>query len=234
MQLAEADRQLTGRVKIDDALQGSERTACTLGHDSENKVPFVAAEQTTEVGLQHLECLAALPFTKNATEDLMITHTVLPMTLVSDGLSCFTAARALGALYDHEITDGGKASATNTNFRAVNTLLGKINTAFSGTCHTAKFAKYAYRYPAKVPFQVNRRYDLHSTLGSLLGALDGTAARPERGIRVTELHANRVLVWRVVRVHLARESIQPRLRSAPPSQPVARPCGLSLTAGLKS
>lgn len=188
MRLAEADRQLTGRVEIDDAYLGGERTGGTTGRGSENKVPFVAAVQTTEDGLPHLACLAALPFTKNAVEDFLATHTVLPMTLVSDGLNCFMVAKDLGASHDREITGGGKASASNAKFRAVNTLLSNVKTALSGTYHAVKFAKYAYRYLAEVQFRFNRRYDLRSILGGLIGGLVGASARPERGIRVAELH----------------------------------------------
>ena len=54
MRLAEVDRQLTGRVEIDDAYLGGERSGGKTGRGSENKVPFVAAVQTTEDGRPHL------------------------------------------------------------------------------------------------------------------------------------------------------------------------------------
>ena len=160
--MAEGERQLTGRVEIDDAYLGGERSGGKAGRGSENKVPFVLAVQTTEDGRPHLMCLGALRFTKNAVEDFLATHTVLPMTLVSDGLKCFTVARGLGASHDREVTGGGKASATNAKFRAVNTLLSNVKTALSGTYHAVKFAKYGYRYLAEVQFRFNRRYDLRN------------------------------------------------------------------------
>ena len=47
MRLREEGRQLDGRVEIDDAYLGGERTGGKVGRGSENKVPFVAAVQTT-------------------------------------------------------------------------------------------------------------------------------------------------------------------------------------------
>jgi transposase-like protein len=188
MRLAEADRQLTGRVEIDDAYLGGERSGGKAGRGSENKVPFVAAVQTTEAGMPHLACLSPRPFTKAALEQFFARSTVLPLTVVSDGLGCFTVASSLGAHHDREVTGGGKASVLNDKFRCVNTLIGNVKTALTGTYHAIKFAKYGYRYLAEVQFRFNRRYDMPAMLRKLLGALVATPRRPERGIRVAELH----------------------------------------------
>ena len=188
MRLAEDDRQLTGRVEIDDAYLGGERSGGKSGRGSENKVPFVAAVQTTESGLPHLVCLSPRPFTNAAIEDFLACHTALPLTLVSDGLNCFKVATSAGAVHDREITGGGKASVRNEKFVAVNTLIGNVKTALTGTYHAIKFAKYAYRYLAEVQFRFNRRYDLRAILNGLLGALVRAPRRPECGIRVAELH----------------------------------------------
>lgn len=47
MRLREDSRRLTGRVEIDDACLGGERSGGKTGRGSENKVPFIAAVQTT-------------------------------------------------------------------------------------------------------------------------------------------------------------------------------------------
>jgi transposase-like protein len=188
MRLAEADRQLTGRVEIDDAYLGGQRSGGKAGRGSENKVPFVAAVQTTEDGLPHLICLSPRRFTNKSIEEFLARHTALPLTLVSDGLHCFEMAASAGAVHDREITGGGKASVLNEKFVAVNTLIGNVKTALTGTYHAIKFAKYAYRYLAAVQFRFNRRYNLRVILGGLLDALAQAPRRPERGIRVAELH----------------------------------------------
>ena len=188
MRLAEIDRQLTGRVEIDDAYLGGERSGGKAGRGSENKVPFVAAVQTTEDGMPHLACLSLRPFTKAALEEFFARSTVLPLTVVSDGLGCFTVASSLGAHHDREVTGGGKASVLKDKFRCVNTLIGNVKTALTGTYHAIKFATYGYRYLAEVQFRFNRRYDMPAMLGKLLRALAATPRRPERGIRVAELY----------------------------------------------
>ena len=184
MALAESERQLTGRVEIDDAYLGGERSGGKAGRGSENKVPFVVAVQTTEDGRAHLACLSARPFTKEAMKAFIASSMGLPFTVVSDGLDCFTVAASMGAVHDREVTGGGKASVFNEKFRAVNTLIGNIKTALTGTYHAVKFAKYGYRYLAEVQFRFNRRYDMRSMLGSLLRAMAATPRQPERGIRV--------------------------------------------------
>jgi len=186
MRLVEADRQLTGRVEVDDAYLGGQRSGGKTGRGSENKVPFVAAVQTTEDGHPHLVCLSPRPFTKRALEDFFARSTVLPLTVVSDGLGCFTVAASLGACHDRTVTGGGKASVELEQFRCVNTLISNIKTALSGTYHGVKFAKYAYRYLAEVQFRFNRRYNLRAILGSLVRAMVATAPSPGRGIRVAE------------------------------------------------
>jgi transposase-like protein len=186
MRQAEADRQLTGRVEIDDAYLGGERSGGKAGRGSENKVPFFATVQTTDDGWPRWACLSQRPFTNEAMQEFLDTHTVLPLTLVSDGLTCFKLAAAQGAVHDREVTGGGKASVLKEKFRWVNTLIGNVKTALTGTYHAIDFAKYGYRYLAEVQFRFNRRFDLSSILCNLLGALIQADRRPERGIRVAE------------------------------------------------
>jgi len=50
-------------VELDDAYPGGERSGGTAGRGSENKVPFVAAVQTTPDGQPQFVCLRHQPFT---------------------------------------------------------------------------------------------------------------------------------------------------------------------------
>ena len=91
MRLREDDRQLTGRVEIDDAYLGGERSGGKTGRGSENKVPFIAAVQTTEDGQPQFACLlsARSPRRRCGVRGQVAAR---PLTVVSDGLWCFTAA----------------------------------------------------------------------------------------------------------------------------------------------
>jgi len=189
MYLRERPRKLTGRVEIDDAYLGGERSGGKSGRGSENKVPFVAAVQTTESGQPQLMCLSLQPFTKEAMQNFFARSLLLPLTLVSDGLACFEAAGDNGALHDRHVTGGGKASVKLPQFWAVNTVLGNLKTALTGTYHSFDFLKYAHRYLAEAQYRFNRRFNLRSILPRLLRSACLTKPQSRQVIRAAEVGA---------------------------------------------
>jgi transposase-like protein len=182
----EAGRQLTGRVEIDDAYLGGEVQGGKAGRGSPNKVPFVAAVQTTESGQAVLMCLSQRPFTKESIRAFAQTSLAAPATLVSDGLGCFTAVRGLGILHEPHVTGGGAASMKSLDFLAVNTALGNIKTALAGTYHAFAFRKYAHRYLGQVQYLFNRRFDLRTILWRLGRAATQAPPCPQHAVRSAE------------------------------------------------
>jgi ribosomal protein L37AE/L43A len=187
MRLREEPRQLSGRVEIDDAYLGGERPGGKPGRGSENKVPFIAAVQTTESGQPVLCCLAQAPFTTAAVENFAAKSLARPVTVVSDGLGCFGVLADLGIVHRRIVTGGGSASVKLPQFTAVNTLLGNLKTAINGTYHALDFAKYAHRYLGAVQYLFNRRFDLRAILRRLLAAAAATPPRPRRALRAGAL-----------------------------------------------
>ena len=187
MYLREETRQLDGRVEIDDAYLGGRLPGGKAGRGSENKVSFVAAVQTSPAGHPLLACLTKLEFTKEAIAKWANKSLCASAQVVSDGLACFQAVTACGATHQRTVTGGGAASVKLEQFRAVNTLLGNLKTAFAGTYHSFDFDKYAHRYLAEVQYRFNRRFDLSVILGRLLLASAVTKPHPERRIRAAEL-----------------------------------------------
>ena len=183
MRQREEGRQLTGRIEMDDAYLGGERHSGTAGRGSENKVSFVVAVQTKETGRPQLVCLSKRTFTKESLRGFMFTSIALPATVVSDGLNCFTVAQELGMVPHRTVTGGGRASVEVGHHWAVNTVLGNLKTAMTGTYHAIKFAKYAHRYLAEVQYRFNRRYDLRAILPRLIRAAAATPAMNETAIR---------------------------------------------------
>ena len=183
----EQGRQLTGRVEIDDAYLGGEVHGGKAGRGSPNKVPFVAAVQTTESGQAVLMCLSQRPFTKESIRDFARSSLAAPATLVSDGLGCFTAVRGMGILHEPHVTGGGTASVSSPDFVAVNTVLGNIKTSLSGTYHAFGFRKYAHRYLSQVQYLFNRRFDLRAILGRLARAASRAAPCPRGAVLAAEL-----------------------------------------------
>ena len=167
MRLREDTRQLTGRVELDDAYLGGERSGGKRGRGSQNKVPFIAAVQTTDDGKPVLACFAQVPLTRQAVERFIARSLVRPLTVVSDGLHCFMALERAG-IHERVITGSGKASVKLPQFQAVNTVLSNLKTAMAGTYHAVKIVKYAHRYLAEVQYRFNRRFDLNSILPRLV------------------------------------------------------------------
>ena len=187
MLVREAPRRLDGRVEIDDAYLGGELPGGKSGRGSQNKVPFIAAVQTTPTGHPLLVCLSKLEFTKKAISEWAQKSLCASAQVVSDGLWCFQGVTASGAVHERTVTGGGAASVKLAQFRAVNTLLGNLKTAFSGTYHAFDFVKYAHRYLAQVQYRFNRRFNLCTILVRLLHASASTPAYPERRIRAAEV-----------------------------------------------
>lgn len=131
MREREESRQLDGRVEIDDAYLGGGLPGGKSGRGSENKVPFIVAVQTTEAGHPLFACLTELEFTKDVIARWAKQSLCAPARVVSDGLWCFQAVTASGAAHERAVTGGGPASVKLETFRAVNTLLGNLKTAFS-------------------------------------------------------------------------------------------------------
>jgi ribosomal protein L37AE/L43A len=188
MRLREEPRELNGRVEIDDAYLGGERSGGKPGRGSENKVPFVAAVQTTASGHPQLACLRQQAHTTEQVAVFAAQHIAPSASVVTDGLWCFQATAIVGAQHQRVVTGGGKASVKLPQFKAVNTLLGNLKTAISGTYHAFDYAKYAHRYLAELQYRFNRRFDMRSILSRLLTALIAASASPERRLRLAEVY----------------------------------------------
>jgi len=187
MRVREDSRQLDGRVEIDDAYLGGERSGGRRGRGSENKVPFIAAVQTTPDGQPQLVCLRQQPFTAEEVAIFAARSIAPSATVVSDGLWCFSAVQIVGAEHERVVTGSGKASAELPQFRAVNTYLGNLKRALGGTYHAFDFAKYAHRYLAEAQYRFNRRFDLRSILARMIRAACLTTPQPAAVIRVAEV-----------------------------------------------
>lgn len=187
MRVREDSRQLDGRVEIDDAYLGGERSGGKVGRGSENKVPFVVAVQTTPAGQPQLVCLRQQPFTSEEVAVFAARSLAPSATVVSDGLWCFGAVQIVGAEHERVVTGSGKASTAVPQLRAVNTFLGNLKRALGGTYHAFDFAKYAHRYLAEAQYRFNRRFNLHSILARLIRAACLTIPTPASAIRVAEV-----------------------------------------------
>lgn len=182
----EERRVLEGRIEIDDAYLGGEKPGIR-GRGSENKTSFVAAVQTTDDGRPLFVSLKRLPFTKEALGAWANRAISASAHVVSDGLNCFTALKGLVACHDPHVVGSGRQAVDHPEFSRVNTVLGNLKTAISGTYHAFKFDKYADRYLAEAQYRFNRRFDLSSILSRLVRAAVLTGPQPMQAIRLAEV-----------------------------------------------
>ena len=187
MRQREESRILDGRVEVDDAYLGGELPGGKTGRGSQNKVPFIAAVQTTPDGHPQFACFAQQPFTTEGVGAFAAKSLAPSATVVSDGLWCFRSVKLVGAEHQPTVTGGGTQSAKLPQFKAINTLLGNLKTAFSGTYHAFDFVKYAHRYLAEAQYRFNRRFNLNSILPRLLRAACLTSPCNAQFIRAAEV-----------------------------------------------
>lgn len=159
--------QPTGRVEIDDACLGGERPG-KVARGSENKVPLMAAVQTTADRMPQKVCFKAMRFTRQGIQD-WANRTLHPDAVVySDALPGMEAGLAAEvAQYVPIRTGSGRQAVLHPEFRHVSTMLGNLKTAIFGTYQAFKFAKYADRYLAEAQYRCNRRFDRASILRRL-------------------------------------------------------------------
>src|SRR5271156_3398606 len=116
-----ADREqglvLTGRIEVDDAYLGGERPG-TRGRGSENKVPFVAAVQTTADGKPQKVCFKAMRFTKAGIQDWANRAIHPDAQVYSDALPSMKAGLAAEVVRYHAIQTGsGRQAVLHPQFR---------------------------------------------------------------------------------------------------------------------
>jgi len=111
-------------------------------------------------------------------------RSLVPDTVVvSDGLNCFTAVAEAGCFHQREVVGSNRKSTDMECFSWINTILGNLKTAVSGTYHSFGFEKYAYRYLGECQYRFNRRFDLSSIFTKLVYAATHTGCRPEWFLR---------------------------------------------------
>lgn len=178
----ESTRKLDGRVEMDDAVMGrGERRAGRRGRGGPNKTPFVIAVETRDGKPRRVQMHVVAGFTSAEIERVARAHLEPAAIVVSDGLACFGAVKAAGC--EHEPVNVSKTltgrSETLACFRWVNTLLGNVKTALSGTMHAVR-PRYVFRYLAEFQYRFNRRFKLSEMLDRLAYVASRAAPRPYR------------------------------------------------------
>ena len=190
MALRESSRTLAGRVELDDAYLGGENPGGKAGRGSENKIPFLAAVETNQKGHPLFVVFSRVKtFSQAEVEAWSRQHLATSATVISDGLACFSAVTAVGCTHQAEVVGTQRKSTDRPCFNWVNTLLGNLKTALSGTYHAFDFDKYGHRYLAETQYRFNRRFSLKDMLPRLLRACALTVPWPDPRLRLGEVQS---------------------------------------------
>jgi ribosomal protein L37AE/L43A len=182
--LMEAMRQrnhiykLEGEVQIDDAYLGGEKPG-KPGRGAANKTPFVIAVETRENKPVYTQLRRVSGFTSAAIKSYAAANIASGSRVTSDGLACFAAVTEAGMKHRAIVTGSGRPTAPE--FKWVNTGLGNIKSAITGTCRSCS-PQHADRYLAAYEYRFNRRFQLDKMLKRLTAAAMQTAPTPYRAI----------------------------------------------------
>jgi transposase-like protein len=178
---------LAQRVEIDDAYLGGERSGGKVGRGSENKIPFIAAVETSLDGRPLRMVLSRVAtFGLDDVDRWAKSHLAPSAIVVSDGLNCFRAVTRNGCTHQREVVGDQRKSTDMGCFHWINTILGNLKTSLAGTYHAFDFDKYAHRYLAEFQYRFNRRFDLRRMLPRLVVACVSIGKRPEAWLRQAE------------------------------------------------
>lgn len=188
MKERESQKKLDQRVEMDDAYIGGERPGKS-GRGAEGKTPFIAAVETDWEGKpQRMALQVVNGFTSDEVSCFAKAKLGASCDVISDGLACFRAVIDQGCSHSYIVTGSGRKAAQTPAFKWVNTSLGNIKSALSGT-YRHQAAKHVPRYLAEFQYRFNRRNDLAGMLTRLAWVSLRTPPMPYRLIKLAESHA---------------------------------------------
>lgn len=188
MVVAERTRKLGGRVEMDDAVLGGEMPldeGGKPGRAGPNKIPFVIAVETREGRPRRIGLETVSSHCGGEIERFARLRLKPDAHVVSDGLGCFRAVRIAGRSHTAIVTSRIDRAVRLEVFRWVNTILGNVKTAITGTFHALRRA-YVQRYLAEFQFRFNRRHRLATMIADLARTAVATPPRPYVKIRLAD------------------------------------------------
>jgi hypothetical protein len=136
--------KLKDEVQLDDAYLGGEKPG-KRGGGAANKIPFVIAVETRKDKPVHTRPRRVSGFTSQEIKTYATQNIDPGACVASDGLACFAAITEVGMKHRAVVTGGGRPALSE--FKWVNTGLGNIKSAITGTCRS-RGKQHAARYLA--------------------------------------------------------------------------------------
>ena len=121
----DAKKRLIGRLEMDDAYLGGQRSGGKRGRGAAGKTPIVATVETTAEGRPvRLKLRRVRSFRRTEIEAFAKRSLDAGCTVVSDGLSCFRGVTTAGCTHQPIRTGSGRRAVLTPAFKWVNTALG--------------------------------------------------------------------------------------------------------------
>ena len=176
----EGETRLTGRVEMDDAYLGGVRSGGKRGRGAAGKTPFVAAVSTSPEGRPRKLKLAPVKGFRKREIARGAKHWLAPgAAVVTDGLGCWSALDEAACSQRAIRTGSGRQAARMASFKWVNTTLGNIKSAITGT-YRKLGPDHAGRYLASFAWRYNRRYQLQTMIQRFVHSAARTQPMPYR------------------------------------------------------
>lgn len=188
MRIANDAEPLDGRVEMDDAYLGGERSGGNTGRGSPGKRPIVVAVQSANGKPTRLKVRRIARFKRRRIKSLA-KRIIAPGTWVTtDGLACFKGVADAGCMHHAIKTGSGRRAALHPAFHWVNTVLANIKTAIVGT-YKAVRKKHMVRTLAEFEWRFNKREDLAGMIPALGRAATHTKPAPYWHLKVADYGA---------------------------------------------
>jgi len=179
-------KPLSGVIQLDDVYWGGELHDGSRGRGSKNKTPFVAAVSLNEEGhpvAMNMNVVKGFRLTEISRWAQL--HLEPGSTVVSDGLAYFSAVKDADCNHVAIVTGGGPQSVAKEEFAWVNTMIGNVKNAITGTYHAIN-PKHLPRYLAEFCYRYNRRFQLEDMLPRFAYIAMRTPPMPVRLLRLAE------------------------------------------------
>jgi len=182
MRLRNRNYKLRDDVQLDDAYLGGEKPG-KRGRGAANKIPFVIAVETRDDKPIYTQLRRVASFTSEDIKAYAAASIEANARVATDGLSCFAAVASAGMNHRPAVTGGGRPD--EPEFKWVNTGLGNIKSAITGTCRAIR-PRHAARYLAAYEYRFNRRFELDKMVERLAAVAAKTAPQPRSIIASAE------------------------------------------------
>ena len=179
-------KPLSGMIQLDDVYWGGERRGGKRGRGSANKVPFVAAISVSKEGHpMAMNMNVVKGFQAKEIERWAKDHLTAGSTVVSDGVACFSSVQKANCTHVCIVTGGGSECVSLEEFTWVNTMIGNVKNAMTGTYHSVS-KNHLPRYLAEFCYRFNRRFQLEDMMPRLGYIAVRTPPMPGRLLKMAE------------------------------------------------